>query len=353
MTGRAGHIELERALDSIRVGHRHRTDMGDLEALAASIERDGLLQPPTITPDGLLVCGARRLAAIRQLGWRTVNVWVRSGLSDRLGQLMAEQDDNNLHKPLTQREAAALYRELKQVLTEDAARRQAATRFSTHHQPGTDGSATVASPSEPKPGAVRRQAAQLVTGRNAYTSLERISELEHLAADAAQPVSVREQARAELKAIDAGGSITAAHQRVRTALVLADLERVIADPTTPRAEREAAQREAATIRSASPERAEDLHRLAAEAVARVKASKSPRRGVRITRSAVVKEAVPTRYPVRAFLLTWTELDAWWNHYEPAELATALTDDQLEAFLSTVEGTRQFAEQLQAARAQAG
>lgn len=104
-----------------------------LDALAASIERDGLLQPLTISPDGVLICGARWLVSIKQLGWRTVNVWVRSGISDRLGHLLAEQDDNVLHKLLTALEAAALYRELKQVMAEDAARRQATTQFSTDH----------------------------------------------------------------------------------------------------------------------------------------------------------------------------------------------------------------------------
>ena len=106
MTAATGHIELDRTVESIQVGRRHRRDLGDLDALAASIERDGLLQPITITPDGLLVCGVRRLAAIRQLGWRTVNVWVRSSISDRLGHLLAEQDDNQLHKTLSPREAA-------------------------------------------------------------------------------------------------------------------------------------------------------------------------------------------------------------------------------------------------------
>ncbi len=104
-----GSIQLDRTVDSILVGTRHRADLGDIDALAASIDRDGLLQPLTITIDGVLVCGARRLAAIKKLGWRTVNVWVRSGLSDRLGQLLAEQDDNMLHKPYTQLEAAGLY----------------------------------------------------------------------------------------------------------------------------------------------------------------------------------------------------------------------------------------------------
>src|SRR5699024_5796910 len=121
MSERDGSIKLERSVDSIRAGRRHRTDLGDIDALATSIARDGLLQPITITLDNVLVCGAGRLAAIKQLGWRTVNVGVRSVISDRLGHLLAEQDDNVLHKPLTQLEAAALYRELKQVMAEDAA----------------------------------------------------------------------------------------------------------------------------------------------------------------------------------------------------------------------------------------
>ena len=144
-----GSIQLDRTVESILVGTRHRADLGDIDALAASIDRDGLLQPLTITIDGVLVCGARRLAAIKKLGWRTVNVWVRSGLSDRLGQLLAEQDDNMLHKPYTQLEAAGLYREIKQVMAEDAARRKSATQFSSENQPGSDGGANFAPPSFP------------------------------------------------------------------------------------------------------------------------------------------------------------------------------------------------------------
>ena len=149
MTGTETGVQLDRAVDSLIVGTRHRTDLGDIETLAASIDRDGLLQPLTITIDGVLVCGARRLAAIKMLGWRTVSVWVRGGLSDRLGKLLAEQDDNMLHKPYNQLEAAALYREIKEVMAEDAARRKSATQFSAGHQPGNDGPAKFAGPSFP------------------------------------------------------------------------------------------------------------------------------------------------------------------------------------------------------------
>jgi ParB family chromosome partitioning protein len=90
----SGHIQLERSVDSISVGARHRQDLGDLAPLIASIERLGLLQPITISPDGTLLCGRRRLEAIRQLKWQTVKVWVRSGISDELNSLLAQQDEN-------------------------------------------------------------------------------------------------------------------------------------------------------------------------------------------------------------------------------------------------------------------
>ena len=84
-----GHIELERSIESIIVGKRHRTEFGDIDELAESITRDGLLQPVTVTPEGVLVCGARRLEALKRLGEKTIKVWVRSGISDRLAELSA------------------------------------------------------------------------------------------------------------------------------------------------------------------------------------------------------------------------------------------------------------------------
>ena len=55
-------------LDGIRVGKRHRRDMGDIDALAESIEDIGLLHPIIVDEDGRLLAGARRLAAYKRLG---------------------------------------------------------------------------------------------------------------------------------------------------------------------------------------------------------------------------------------------------------------------------------------------
>lgn len=78
-------VIIEWSVAAIRVGNRHRQDHGEMNLLVASIQRNGLFQPITITPEGFLICGARRLAAVKALGWKTIRVWVRSGLSDRLG----------------------------------------------------------------------------------------------------------------------------------------------------------------------------------------------------------------------------------------------------------------------------
>ena len=142
MSDTRGHIELDRALDSIVVGIRHRKDPGDLAQLMDSIDRLGLLQPVTITPEGVLVCGWRRLEAVRRLGWHSMKVWVRSGISDKLEALLAQQDENQLHKPLNELEKAALYRELKALRADEAERRMQATQFGAPANGGSPGSAT-------------------------------------------------------------------------------------------------------------------------------------------------------------------------------------------------------------------
>ena len=318
MSAPAGSIELERTVASIQIGHRHRTELGDIDALAASIARDGLLQPITITPDGVLVCGARRLAAIRQLGWKTVNVWVRSGISDRLGHLLAEQDDNVLHKPLTQLEAAALYRELKQVMAEDAARRQTATRFSAQRQPGDDGAGNFPAPSDQ--GRASEQAAGMIPGSASYKTLDKISYLQHIAEDPAQPDELRQEAATALERIDAGNPVDLLYREIRE------------QADTARGDRDA-----------------DPHQLAADALARIKATTPQRRTPRSTPAAGQGDGETVRYPVRAFVLTWSELVDWWTHYDLDQLAAELTDEQIDSFLATADGTSRFGEQLRAAR----
>lgn len=318
MAATDGHIELERSVASLQVGVRHRRDLGDIDALAASIERVGLLQPITITPDGVLVCGARRLAAIRQLGWDTVKVWVRSGISGKLAHLLAEQDDNVLHKPLTQLEQAALYRELKVLLAEDAAAREQATQFSSQHQPRWNGSAESADPLTPT-GDSRQQAAEMVTGASSYTRLEEVSYLQRTADNPALPEAIHRQAQGELDRIEHGAPVHPAWQRIR------DL-----------------------VTSESARRSQDAGQLAEEALARLKAQPKKKTKHRTGPPTPSDGGTAELWPTRAFVQTWRGFDDWWDHFDPTVLADKLTSDEVEEFFTAVEAAVRFAEKIRAA-----
>lgn len=354
MGERNGFIELERTVESITVGARHRTDYGDLAQLIASIERDGLLQPITITPDGVLVCGARRLAAITQLGWRTVNVWVRSGITDRLGTLLAEQDDNLLHKPLTATEQATLYRELKHIMAEDAAQRQAATQFGPGGKHGGEsGDANLASPYTGESGASRAQAARMVTGRASYTTLERIAHLQTLAEDPDQAEEVRQRAGEELAAIETGSPVYPAFQRINAHTSLAELERIANDLDVDEVVRHHASVAADSIRQTPADmKTAELERLATEALQRVKEQTKTKKP-RPLRPAPEQDDRPApQFPVRSFRVLWNEMANWWLHYDPADIARALTADEHDAFQETINGTNDFACQVAEHRATA-
>jgi ParB-like chromosome segregation protein Spo0J len=49
---------------AIKVGIRHRKDMGDIEGLARSIAEVSLLHPIVVRADGTLIAGERRLATV-------------------------------------------------------------------------------------------------------------------------------------------------------------------------------------------------------------------------------------------------------------------------------------------------
>jgi ParB family transcriptional regulator, chromosome partitioning protein len=50
-----------RHISEIQIGVRHRRDLGDIEGLAGSIAKIGLLNPITVDENGRLLAGARRL----------------------------------------------------------------------------------------------------------------------------------------------------------------------------------------------------------------------------------------------------------------------------------------------------
>jgi ParB-like chromosome segregation protein Spo0J len=101
---------VEMPCEQIRIGERHRKDMGDLEALAVSISAVGLLHPPVVTRDGLLICGERRFRAMRDiLGWKTIPVIVLEVSSIVEG----EYAENEIRKDFTPSERVAIGRAIE------------------------------------------------------------------------------------------------------------------------------------------------------------------------------------------------------------------------------------------------
>jgi ParB family chromosome partitioning protein len=112
------------AIDSIKVGSRHRKEMGDVTDLADSIDSLGLLHPIVVRDDLILVAGARRLAALKQLGRIDAPVHIVSNLQDAMPLLQAERDENTCRKDLTPGEAAALGAQLEKLERPEAKKRQ-------------------------------------------------------------------------------------------------------------------------------------------------------------------------------------------------------------------------------------
>jgi ParB/RepB/Spo0J family partition protein len=64
------------AITKVKIGKRHRRDLGDIDTLARSVADIGLLHPIVVRPDGRLIAGERRLQACKKLGWADVPIRV-------------------------------------------------------------------------------------------------------------------------------------------------------------------------------------------------------------------------------------------------------------------------------------
>lgn len=84
----------------ILVGDRIRKDFGNIEELASDIAKNGLINPPAVTPDLELIAGERRLRAIQHLGWPQIEVNVMT-VRDALHQVELEVSENENRKDFT------------------------------------------------------------------------------------------------------------------------------------------------------------------------------------------------------------------------------------------------------------
>jgi len=91
----------ELPLASIDVGENVRVNIADLDALAASIQEHGVLQPIKVRPAGkrwLVVWGQRRYLAARQVGLETIPALIDDDVERAPETLAIEQLVENLHR---------------------------------------------------------------------------------------------------------------------------------------------------------------------------------------------------------------------------------------------------------------
>jgi hypothetical protein len=93
----------------IKIGPRHRKDMGDLQTLAQAIQKVGLLHPIGVTPQLELVFGERRLRACQLLGWENIPARVIDIPAIALG----EYHENCDRKDFTPSELVAVVESLR------------------------------------------------------------------------------------------------------------------------------------------------------------------------------------------------------------------------------------------------
>lgn len=89
---------------------RQRRELRNIDELAESIQRIGLINPIVVTRDGVLVAGERRLTAVRQLGWTHVPVQFVEDLSDYELQTIELEENIKRENLPWQDEVAALER---------------------------------------------------------------------------------------------------------------------------------------------------------------------------------------------------------------------------------------------------
>jgi len=116
----------------IKIGDRHRKDMGDIKGLANSIGVVGLLHPVVVDNDGTLIAGLRRLRAFELLGRTEIPATV----VDLEEIILGESDENVCRKNFTPSEYVAISRAIEPLEREEAEKRRERRPISSGNLPG-------------------------------------------------------------------------------------------------------------------------------------------------------------------------------------------------------------------------
>jgi len=361
---RSGYLVLEHAIDEIELGFSFRRDLGDLDELVESIRRTGgLLVPISITPQNVLIAGERRLAALRILEYRVAPVWVVTGVSDKLATVLAIKDEHALQKLLTPVEQAELYTEYKEILAEDNARKQRATRFGA----GSDAAQTepeevapnpAAAPIEPgrrggvestpphtepagASGKTRVQAAKAVTGRDSHSMLDQVVELQQIAAAEQEDPEIRQQAAEALIELNTDGKVNGRYLRVKILQALAALRRAADDPAEPEPVRQAASAELQVVEA--QEAPKDMLREATRALAHLAQVRQQATAAGPTGWTDVDPLLRQKHQNRRLVDMLRREHGWWDRFDAHDFGRYADPEQWELVASYAAGSSRFLE----------
>ncbi|MGH3261427.1 MAG: hypothetical protein ACRDNS_05465, partial [Trebonia sp.] len=194
-------------------------------------------------------------------------------------------------------------------------------------------------------GKAREQAARVITGKKSFTALNQVLNVQSLVDDATTPGPVREVARRELAGMDADGKVYGHYLTVQAASSTDVLARLADDPAQPETVRARAAGELDVLDRGQPPA--ELVKAAQAAIARATADddQDDAGGAGVgPRLVAIK-----RYGLRAFVATVEEMDGWWRHYDPDEIAAGLNDEQWQQLCDSLDGSATFVRAIASAR----
>lgn len=102
------------SIDSIIVNDRIRKDYGNIQELADDIRENGLINPPVVNRDNVLLAGERRLRACKMLGWPTIEVH-QMDTRDAEHELNIEISENESRKEFSKSERVDYMKRLMRI----------------------------------------------------------------------------------------------------------------------------------------------------------------------------------------------------------------------------------------------
>lgn len=101
-------------IEKIKIGDRIRKDFGDIKELAEDIKENGLINPPVINKEYVLLAGERRVRACKSLGWKQIEVRMMD-TGDAEHELNIEISENEVRKDFSKSERAEYMKRLLRI----------------------------------------------------------------------------------------------------------------------------------------------------------------------------------------------------------------------------------------------